>query len=264
MGAYASLLKGLNPEQVKTANFLNIANKASSSFTGLTNAVRHAPYIISLLTTVVYSLLIFITFAMPYIILGFVIYVLYCICSGKSIWPKSSNSSKSSSSSSWFDPKYFLSHETKMFINSYNPGGKTPKTTPRPLMKSGRCDNISFVEDSQEGTYGNCESTKIPDDIIFDIDQSQIPEYISLPKNLKKTLEPGLHIRIPYSKTPEETFYVPQCDKATYSDGSPVDLYDEAGMSCKLSSFSIINTKLEKQDKLKGYYLDKDYIKIEE
>lgn len=264
MGAYASMLSGLKPTQVIAANVLDIGNRAASAFTGLVNTIRFAPYIVSLLVALTYALMIFVTFAMPYIILGIVIYLIYCACNNQSAWgnAKKTNTSKSDL---WIqrqlkkaDPKYWLSHDTKIFINSFG-GDKKPKTTPRPLMKSGRCDNISFVEDSPQGVYGHCESTKIPDDIIFDIDQSQIPEFISLPANLKKVLEPRLHIKIPYTKKPEESFYVPQCDKATYSDGTAVDLYDEAGMSCKLMTKSIINTNLDNQDKNKGYYVDKGF-----
>ena len=196
---------------------------------------------------------IFLFITLPYLVLFAVIYLLYLAYNNQLGGGGGKNKSKS-----------ILSPSTRMTFYSINPFASNLPSTARPLIYSGRCDNLNFIEDSNEGDKGHCEVSQMPDKISWNIDQSQIPEYVSLPASQKTLLNPKLTINIPYTRNPEESFFVPQCDQATDASGAPVDLYIDAGMSCQLRQKSIINTNSHLQDQKNGYYLSTEELEANE
>jgi hypothetical protein len=239
-----SITSGLLPPEVAAFMISVFGDRIVDSTTGLINSIQTLPDKVAILSYIG----IFLIITLPYIVLIAVIIIIYYACTDNKKSNKKDGGGKQRNYS-------FISPDTRMKLYSINPFGTSQPTIPRPIIHSGRCDNLSFFEDSSEGQQGHCEVSQIPDDIVWTIDESQLPEYVSLPSDLQKKLTPKLTIRIPYTKNPEESFFVPQCDKATYADNTPVKLYNDLGMSCSLNQPSIINATKTEQDQTKGYYV---------
>jgi hypothetical protein len=193
---------------------------------------------------------IFIYVVLPYVVLFTVIIIIYMLCNKSPPGPPGPPGSTPPSSSMF--PS--LPSGVRMQLYSINPFGSPQPTIARSLIQSGRCDNVNFIEDTPEGEAGHCEVSQSPDPITWTIDSSQLSEYAYLPKDLIKLLNPKLQVTIPYTREPEASFFVPQCDHAVYSDGTPADIYDDFGMSCKLKTKSIINALDHDQNQTTGYY----------
>jgi len=237
-----ALTSGLLPPEVAAFMVSVFGDRIVESTTGLIEAVKTIPEKIAILGYIG----IFIYVVLPYIVLITVIILIYYYCNGGKRGGSSTNKKQRSSS--------LLSSGARQNLYSINPFGAPLPTIARPIIYSGRCDNINFIEDSAEGNAGHCEVSQVPDDITWSIDEAQLPELISLPSDLQKSLQPKLSITIPYTKNPEESFFVPQCDQAKYSDNTPATLYTDLGMSCALNKKSIIKSTNINQDQNAGYY----------
>lgn len=120
---------------------------------------------------------------------------------------------------------------TKGFLRMMNPMAKQVPSVPREQLKSGRCDNMKFVENRNQ-----CEATVKPDDILWELDISKFPEYYNLPIAEQKRLEKRLKVYIPWQQN--ASFYVPQCNKARFQgevEGSASKLLLENGTTCRLN-----------------------------
>jgi len=130
-------------------------------------------------------------------------------------------------------------------------GADTPSIS-RPGLDSGRSDNVIWVETDgegnlvQEGEMGYSETTTIPDNIYWKMDISRMPEYSQLPEYIRKQIKNQTEIIIPWDQNSEQSFYVPQCEKAVFAKScdpndptnlskcAPADLFEDNGMSCRL------------------------------
>lgn len=134
------------------------------------------------------------------------------------------------------------SYKIQMFFRSISPFQGSIPTVPRQQMMSGRCDNLRWIQDSAEGAQGFCHSAIRPLDLIWTLDVSKMPEYFELPLERRMQLNPKMKVRIPYSEHPQDSFYVPECDKATFFDVIDpttkkevlAPLFEDTGMKCKL------------------------------
>ena len=153
-------------------------------------------------------------------------------------------------------------------FNQYNDGGPT---VPRDLVNSGRCDNIKWIENTEDGKMGSCDSAIRPQDLTWKLDpqlnsefrSGNFAEYAS-----KNGLDPKIwtnntNVIIPWGRSPETTFFVPQCEQAYFanqcrtavnstlcktheqwSDGyccAKANLLKEQGLTCGLASFNLGN-----------------------
>ena len=130
-------------------------------------------------------------------------------------------------------------------------GADTPSIS-RPGLNSGRSDNVIWVETDgegnlvQEGEMGYSETTTIPDNIYWKMDLSRMPEYSQLPEYIRKQIKNQTEIIIPWDQNSEQSFYVPQCEKAVFAKScdpndpknlskcTRADLFEDNGMSCRL------------------------------
>ena len=160
-------------------------------------------------------------------------------------------------------------------FNQYNDGGPT---VPRTLINSGRCDNIKWIENTGDGKMGSCDSAIRPQDLTWKLDpglnsefrSGNFQEYAS-----KNGLDPkqwtnNTNVIIPWDRSPETTFFVPQCEQAYFanqcrtevnsaacktheqwSDGyccAKANLLKEQGLTCGLASFNLGNKTYQKYD----------------
>ena len=131
---------------------------------------------------------------------------------------------------------------SRMIFQSYSLSPPKIPCIPRTVMMSGRCDQLRWIQDASDGAKGFCYSAIRPKDIIWDIDKTQMPEYRQLPDVRRNEVDARMKIRIPYSPAPEDSFFVPRCDLATYKDVMdpkdptkelPANLLDDTGLTCK-------------------------------
>lgn len=130
-----------------------------------------------------------------------------------------------------FRPSYRL----RLFFRMFIPFRGNEGTIPRPTMTAGRCDHLNWVQDTPDGARGFCFSAVRPKDIEWLLDMSKTPEYFDLPEARKKQYDAQMKVRIPYSEQPQDSFFVPMCDKAVFADtGKPANLFEDTGTTCKL------------------------------
>ena len=197
--------------------------------------------------------------AFPYITLFLVCFLLwYIFKKGSSVpapMPKKRNVAKEGLFNSFFNQlnKIFsFSYETKKFLRMLSPLSGDVSSNDRPIIGSGRCNNMEWVETDgesrmgSEGEQGYCETTILPNDIKWKLDTARMPEYGELPKVVRDSIKNQLDIIIPWSHNEEASFYVPQCDKAVfaktcdpkdptnYAKCKRADLLEDNGMTCKL------------------------------
>jgi len=148
-----------------------------------------------------------------------------------------------------------LSHRTKNIFNIF---GSTDQTNARYRI-GGRCDNITWVETDGDGNIADdgayCETSVLPDNIQWKLDTSKMPEYGQLPKNMKDIVKGNLNVTIPFDHNDEASFYVPQCEKAVFTDTcdkndptnldkcQKANLLEDNGMSCRLKEQTSLSYK---------------------
>ena len=227
--------------------------------------------------------------AMPYIVLCIFLYVVYSILTG-GFGSSSSNEGNSVSElqrnaeilknqfTGIFGSVYLYFYNIWLKITSffrlpqpirkllamysqYRDGGPT---VPRTTIDSGRCDNIQWIETTADGKQGSCDSAIRPRDLIWKLQPNLYnsefkaeSDFLKKHPNTSAYLN-NLNIVIPWDKTPETTFFVPQCEQAyfanqcrsvseekcndneQYADGYccvKANLLKEQGLTCGLKSF---------------------------
>ena len=223
--------------------------------------------------------------AMPYIVLFLVCFLLYILIKGPAGSPLSSAVGGISSTTSeaynttkgffakafgwltvfWAKLRSFMTpnYRVQMFFRSISPFQGSIPSVPRQQMMSGRCDNLRWIDSSTEGTAGYCLSSVRPNDFIWNLDISKMPEYFELPLERRMQLTPKMRIRIPYVRgdpNAKDTFFIPDCKNATFVDvidpvtkkEVPAPLFEDTGMMCKLkelpSSLFTAKTRGEGED----------------
>jgi hypothetical protein len=151
------------------------------------------------------------------------------------------------------------SHQIRLMTRMFKFGGASVDTKPRDRLKVGRCDNIRWADKEGEGRPGHCETTSRPEDIHWELDIMQFPEYFDLPVSIKNEFSNKLNVIIPYSLKPEASFYVPMCEKAVYADTcdrndphnlskcQKAHLFEDNGLSCKLREQSSLRYPIGKR-----------------
>jgi len=126
-------------------------------------------------------------------------------------------------------------HRYRALMRMLNPLGGHFKKLPRPMMVHGRCDNMTWRELGGDGRSGMCASTYSPKDIQWVMDADKMPELSRMPENLYESTTNGgkkLQVTIPWAL--QGTFYVPQCSKAQFADGTSAGgLFKDDGMACR-------------------------------
>jgi hypothetical protein len=128
-----------------------------------------------------------------------------------------------------------------------------PATTGRPTI-GGRCDNVEFVEQSSGGV---CVNNNLPAPIRWIIDSDKIPELKELPQNIKdKISNDGKKFIVTIPWKPDGLNYMPDCDQAMFSDGTPAYLLVDGGGICK-------KLEMDKVLQTSAYRYLQDYSKFE-
>ena len=134
-------------------------------------------------------------------------------------------------------------------VASMASGGAHVITIDREQLQNGRCDNLSWVETTHDGASGQCYNTVHPTDMTWKLDSSKTNEFYDLPQGRKNELKNYGTVKIPWDVNPEASFYVPQCEKAYYSDTCTqngicvvADIYDDLGMECRVKTDKIPTT----------------------
>jgi len=127
---------------------------------------------------------------------------------------------------------FAMSPNMRIFFSNLNPNKKYNRAMPRE-QNGGRCDNLQWREDQETK---KCNSTVTPSNIEWDIDVTKFPEFMKIPKELQKHFQSKKKVIIPWED--QATFFVPQCSKAKWEDGSDASyLFEDNGMSCARREF---------------------------
>jgi hypothetical protein len=151
-------------------------------------------------------------------------------------------------------------------FNQYNDGGPT---VPRTVVTSGRCDNIKWIENTGDGKMGTCTSTIRPQDLTWKLDSQlnsefrsgSFQDYAKANGLDSSQWVNNTNVIIPWDRSPETTFFVPQCEQAYFAnqcrseanktscktheqwaDGyccAKANLLKEQGLTCGLASFTL-------------------------
>lgn len=195
----------------------------------------------------------------PYIVLGIIIYTIYVLIKSpnNNVYTKIGSGTKKvyTTGKTWWQKIWAVitwpfrklkelikpSYKFRLFIRSISPFQGALPSTQRQQMMSGRCDHLRWIQDTSDGAQGFCHSAIRPKDIVWEMDMSKLPEYFELPDERRAEMQSRLKIRIPYSVYPQDSFYVPECDRATFIDYKdangnemPAPLFEDTGMACKM------------------------------
>lgn len=118
------------------------------------------------------------------------------------------------------------------------------KTNPREKIV-GRCDNLKYMETSlNSGEGGMCTTTDIPKPISWVIDITKSDDYKNLPDQIKKRVgTDGSKNKVTIPWKSDGFVYSPDCEKATFADGTPANLYNDHGEFCKKKEVDKIKYK---------------------
>ena len=157
-----------------------------------------------------------------------------------------------------FNKFFSLGPSFKKFARILSPTSGDIQSNGRPVLTSGRSDNVTWVETdgdgnlTADGEMGYCETTRSPDNIYWKMDSTRMPEYAFLPKSVKDNIKNQMDIIIPWDINEEASFFVPQCEKAVYayncnpndlSKCTRADLLEDNGMSCRLKEQTSLSYK---------------------
>ena len=250
----------------------------------------------------------FVSKAVPYIVLLLFLYFLYTIFTGGFNRSSSRNRSNSveeikryeqmikNQFNGFFGSIYLffyriwnsitLPPQIKMLLNAYSQYTDGGPTVPRTLFDSGRCDNIQWIEKTATGEKGTCTSAIRPHDLTWSLStinnsEFQGPDlkaYMKQTNNDIRKWTNNTEVIIPWDRSPETTFFVPQCEQAYFAEQCrPEDnpskcepneqwannfccikanLLVEQGLTCGLATFNLE----DKNDKSAKY---KKHTKIE-
>jgi hypothetical protein len=151
----------------------------------------------------------------------------------------------------WFRAMFRLiapGYRVRLFIRMFLPfRGKQP-TVPRYRLRSGRCDNVRWLQEDRDGQRGYCYSAIRPKDIEWELDETRLTEFYTLPRSQRERMLKKMKVYIPYTtdhitRSSKNSFFVPQCEKARYEDGTPAHLLSDSGTTCLLNTKSLTQYK---------------------
>jgi hypothetical protein len=118
------------------------------------------------------------------------------------------------------------------------------QTTPREKIV-GRCDNLKYMETSlKSGEGGMCTTTDVPTPITWVMDVTKSDDYKNLPDQIKKRIgTDGSKNKITIPWKSDGFVYSPDCEKATFADGTSANLYNDHGEYCKKKEVDKIKYK---------------------
>ena len=244
----------------------------------------------------------FITKSIPYVVLMLFLVCLYLLFTGGF----TSSSSRGSNSNSvadaeenaeiiknqfsgWFGSIYLffyniwngmtLPPKIKMLLNSYSQYENGGPVLPRTLIDSGRCDNIQWIETTGDGENGTCTSAIRPQDLTWKLNPQLNSEFypnsafLTYAKNNNIPITQwtnNTNVIIPWDRSPETTFFVPQCEEAYFANQCrsvlnsdsceknehwangycciKANLLKEQGLTCGLASFNLGNINNDKKN----------------
>lgn len=151
----------------------------------------------------------------------------------------------------FFTPGYRM----RTFLNMFSPNGPRYNAIPRTQMKSGRCDNLRWIQVNNDmdksvvlnmdGQAGKCYSAVLPKDIVWELDPNRMGELYELPKARQDQLKSKMTVTIPYTSDDSikdgNTFFYPRCNDA-YFGNNPNDkanMFEDLGTSCKITSYPL-------------------------
>lgn len=168
----------------------------------------------------------------------------------------------------FFSPGY----RTRMFFNMFSPTGPRYNAIPRPQMKSGRCDNLRWIQidndlDKQavldmDGKPGKCYSSVRPKNIVWELDVSRMSELYELPAKRQDDLKRNMTVTIPYTSDDSikdgNTFFYPRCDAAYYGNDpkNKADMFEDLGTSCKMKVHPLLKSKYSVSDLTRGTFVN--------
>lgn len=168
----------------------------------------------------------------------------------------------------FFSPGY----RTRMFFNMFSPTGPRYNAIPRPQMKSGRCDNLRWIQidndlDKQvvldmDGKAGKCYSSVRPKNIVWELDASRMSELYELPAKRQDELKRNMTVTIPYTSDDSikdgNTFFYPRCDAAYYGNDpkNKADMFEDLGTSCKMKVHPLLKSKYSVSDLTRGTFVN--------
>ena len=126
-------------------------------------------------------------------------------------------------------------HRYRALMRMLNPLAGHFKKLARPVMVNGRCDDVQWRELGGDGRAGMCARTYAPKDIQWVMDADKMPELSRMPDSLyDKTTNGGKKLQVTIPWALQGTFYVPQCSKAQFADGTSAEgLFKDDGMACR-------------------------------
>jgi hypothetical protein len=164
----------------------------------------------------------------------------------------------------FFTPGYRM----RTFLNMFSPNGPRYNAIPRTQMKSGRCDNLRWIQVNNDmdksvvlnmdGQAGKCYSAVLPKDIVWELDPNRMGELYELPKTRQDQLKNKMTVTIPYTSDDSikdgNTFFYPRCNDAYFGNdpNDKANMFEDLGTSCKITSFplakALYNQSLKKSD----------------
>jgi hypothetical protein len=229
----------------------------------------------------------------PYIVLAFVIFVIVMLMKGGSAASMRSRrrttdpkkrSAFATVKSKWenlldkildkfaviinfFTPGYRM----RMFFNMFSPTGPRYNAIPRPQMKSGRCDNLRWIQIDNDldknvvldmdGKAGKCYSSIRPKNIVWELDASKMGELYELPTKRQEDIKRNMTVTIPYTSDDSikdgNTFFYPRCDAAYYGNDpeNKADMFEDLGTSCKIKVHPLLKSKYSVADLTRSTFL---------
>lgn len=231
----------------------------------------------------------------PYLVLAFIIWVIVVLMKGGSSASRRSNrrttdpkkrSAFAKIKSKWenfldkildrfavvinfFTPGYRM----RMFFNMFSPTGPRYNAIPRPQMKSGRCDNMRWIQIDNDidknvvldmdGKAGKCYSAIRPKNIVWELDTSKMSELYELPTKRQEDIKRNMTVTIPYTSDDSikdgNTFFYPRCDAAYYGNDpkNKADMFEDLGTSCKIKVHPLLKSKYSVADLTRSTFLSK-------
>lgn len=169
----------------------------------------------------------------------------------------------------FFTPGY----RTKAFLAMFSATGPRYNAIPRPQMRSGRCDNLRWIQIDNDldkkavldmdGQVGKCYSAIRPKSIVWELDASKMSELYELPAERQDAIKRNMKVTIPYTSDDSikdgNTFFYPRCDAAYYGDNpnNKADMFEDLGTSCKIKSHLLLKSKYSLSDLTRSSFASK-------
>lgn len=147
-------------------------------------------------------------------------------------------------------------HYWRTIVRMMNPLAGSFTKLPRPRMIHGRCDQVLWRELGGDGQPGLCARTYAPKDMNWVMDTDKMPDMNRLPEKLyEKVTNNGRKLQVTIPWALQGTFYVPQCSKAVFADGtSAAGVLKDEGMACRKKEVTVPTFK--ERYRVKGGAMD--------